>query len=96
MKNNYEITYQTFERPINVDFTQHIHECSEIFIFLEGSSSYEVEATSYSLDNNDILIIPANKLHGISSIRKASEILVYGFLKLLLYLLKLSIMFFNP
>lgn len=79
MKNNYEISFHTYDHPKNVDFSQHIHEYAEIFVFLEGCSSYEVEATSYSLDNNDILIIPAHKLHGIRhhANKKYSRIVIY-------------------
>ncbi len=65
MEYNYEITYQTYKQPKESDFQQHFHNHTEIYIFIEGSASYEVEATSYTLEPYDIIIIPKNKLHGL-------------------------------
>lgn len=79
MKKNYLITYYTYEHPKEIDFQQHFHDYSEIFIYLEGSASYEVEASSYTLEPFDILIIPKYKLHGIrhNENKKYSRIVIW-------------------
>ncbi len=79
MNNFYSIDYCTYDHPKAVDFQQHIHDCSEIYVFIEGSGSYEVEAASFSLEPYDILIIPANMLHGIrhEGNKKYSRIVIY-------------------
>jgi len=79
MIKNYEIDFCTYTHPKEVDFSQHFHSHAEIFIFLEGDSSYEVEAASYNLEPYDILIIPENKLHGIRhhSNKKYSRLVIW-------------------
>lgn len=78
MEKNYCIDCLTFDSPKAVNFSQHFHNNAEILIFLEGDASYEVEAQTFTLDPYDILIIPANKLHGIRhhSDKKYSRIVI--------------------
>lgn len=41
----------------------HYHDFDKITIFLQGSVTYDIEGTSYSLQPYDVVIIPAGQLH---------------------------------
>ena len=61
--NLYEVTDVCVEKPSNEHFRLHTHDNYEIYIFLEGDTSYIVEGKSYNLKPWDMIVIRKHELH---------------------------------
>lgn len=55
----------TTENPTNEHFYLHNHDDYEIYMFLEGDSSYRVEGVDYLLEPRDIIIIRKHEMHRV-------------------------------
>ncbi len=51
------------ELPDEKEFTMHIHDACEIYLFLAGKVEYLVEGSKYNLDKNDLMIIRPAESH---------------------------------
>lgn len=65
MNMNYSLTEYETNTPSNEYFKLHVHDCYEIFLFLEGDSKYVIEENTYPLSPGDVIIIRKNQLHRI-------------------------------
>ena len=52
--------------PQQENHSMHAHELMEIYLFVSGKASYQVEGTTYSLCPNDILIVRAAETHTLT------------------------------
>lgn len=61
LNSNFEIHHYKEDnfQPINF----HSHEFYEIYFFINGYVTYNIEDVSYTLHSGDILVIPPNKMH---------------------------------
>ena len=60
---NIYIRHAIDERPVDTDFTMHIHEQCEIYFFISGNVEYLVEGSKYSLDENSLMIMRPSEAH---------------------------------
>lgn len=51
------------EKPNNNDFTMHVHEHYEIYLFISGNAKYIVEGSVYPLEPGTIIIIRPTEIH---------------------------------
>ena len=49
--------------PVRTAIGYHYHDFDKIIIFLDGSSSYAIEGSSYELEPGDIVIVPHYSIH---------------------------------
>lgn len=61
MHSDYEI-YHYFDRGMT-SVSLHHHDFYEIYLFLEGSVSYQIEGRNYELKPGDIVLINSSELH---------------------------------
>ena len=51
------------EKPNKNDFTMHVHEHYEIYLFISGNAKYIVEGSVYPLEPGTIIIIRPTEIH---------------------------------
>ncbi len=51
------------EFPDEKDFTMHIHDACEIYLFVSGNVEYLVEGSKYRLNRNDVMIVRPAESH---------------------------------
>ena len=56
---------ETISESINVNFYLHSHDEYEIYLFLEGDSSYVIEENRYNLSPGDVILIRKNEMHRV-------------------------------
>ncbi len=66
MKNGFALSRDVDISVINSDYYLHTHgNQHEILLFLDGACEFHVEGSVYKLSPYDMVIAPANELHGI-------------------------------
>ncbi len=65
MAHSFTITSVTTENPTNEHFRLHNHDDYEIYMFLEGDSSYRVEGVDYLLEPRDVIVIRKHEMHRV-------------------------------
>ena len=60
---NIYIRHAIDERPVDTDFTMHIHEQCEIYFFVSGNVEYLVEGSKYPLNENSLMIMRPAEAH---------------------------------
>lgn len=65
MQSDFTVRADTTEKPTNEHFYLHNHDDYEIYMFLEGDSSYRVEGVDYQLEPRDIIIIRKHEMHRV-------------------------------
>ncbi len=55
--------YNYQDRATSPNVPPHMHDCYEIYLFLEGDAVYSVEGNIYELSHNDILFTNSRELH---------------------------------
>lgn len=59
----YEISHKLVELPDAEQYTQHMHECCEILLFIQGDANYNIDGILHSPKPYDLLFIPKATYH---------------------------------
>lgn len=75
LKSDFEIFYYQDKSPAPVE--RHSHDFYELYYFLEGNVTYRAGDKSYSMEDNDFLLLPPGVLHGPLFSPSSSRFLPY-------------------
>ena len=59
----YEISHKYVETPDAEQYAQHMHECCEFLLFIQGDANYNIDGILHSPRPYDLLIIPKATYH---------------------------------
>ena len=63
--NNISLSHGVDENPDPAQYRVHAHTHAELFYFMQGSGSYQIEGASYALEPGDVLVIRPAESHFI-------------------------------
>ena len=65
-QDGFSLSHSLDKHPSQKDFSMHIHNHNEIFVFVSGNASYLVEGTEYPLKTGDFLLIREGESHAVN------------------------------
>ena len=79
--NHEGLTKQPYNFPKGNVWSEHQHEKPQLLLVIKGELTHKADGKEYHQLQNDLLIVPANKLHKAYS-GKNTDLIVYAFNKI--------------